>query len=80
MPWINVSEPWGYVEGLTRTTRYQPGNHNVTAEVEAAFNARKKRNGEPDTADTPGDIGGTESQPDTDSDRPGGVDLPADYA
>jgi hypothetical protein len=50
MPWITIKEPWTHVESIMQTTVYQPGKHNVTADIEAAFKARTN-NGDADHPD-----------------------------
>lgn len=74
MPWITVEEPWTHIESVERTVDYHPGKHNVTAEIEEAFNARKK-NGNADNPDARGGADGNEGSDGADGDRGGGENL-----
>lgn len=67
MPWITVKEPWTHVESVVRSVEYQPGKHNVTAEIEAAFKARNKADGDPHHTDAESGADGAKDDGDTDS-------------
>lgn len=79
MPWITVTEPWSHVESVERTVDYHPGKHNVTAEIEAAFNARNKTD-DAHNSDAQGSADGIEGGPDADGTGAGIGDLPGDDA
>lgn len=60
MPWIDLKEPWIHVESVARTIEYQPGKHNVTADIASAFEARNKQNANADNPDPQGGAAGNE--------------------
>lgn len=60
MPWIELKQPWSHVESAARTVEYQPGKHNVTADIASAFEARNKQDADADNPNPQGRAAGIE--------------------
>ena len=80
MPWITVVDEWPHIEGPARTVVYQPGKHNVTADIAAAFEAREKTDDGAHNSDPAGGNGRAEGGADSGGAGSGGRDLSADDA